>query len=515
MLEGIDGGSGRHLSVPQGLNAHTDARAIVRLLQCQFCSLPLHLPVILPCGNGLCRRCLPESYKRENITYPMLPDRQEGFICPFENCRQEHAMGDCSNDVTLLKIQERVGEEVDRYRSLARDTPTKLDEKMHWRNMMDPTQPKNPRSRTLHGGRLLSTFTMVELGELIYDSEVKYQSLSSNSDSYQQLDLEFFDRLKEVVRGETECEVCYSLMLDPLTTPCGHTFCRKCVARILDHSAACPICRRALRITPGATREPSNKCLAKILSALCPDHLTARVHALESEEADRIAGNKVPLFVCTLSYPNMPTFLHIFEPRYRLMIRRSMETDRKFGMVAYNNGLESGPSQCMQYGTLLHVENMQLLPDGRSLIETRGVSRFKVMETETLDGYAVARVERVDDVPLAEEEALEAREVASVHQPDPDTRGSLPPLASLSTADLMAICTEFVVSMRATTVHWLSSSVLAAYGNVPDDPAVFPFWFASVFPIHDIEKYRLLPTRSVRERLKITAGWVRRVQGMR
>ncbi|MCJ1330506.1 hypothetical protein MMC10_007191 [Thelotrema lepadinum] len=424
-------------------------------------------------------------------------------------------MGDCSNDVTLIKIQERVGQEVDTYRSLNSDTPTKLDEKMHWRNLMDGTQSKTPHSRTLHGGRLLSTFTMVELGELVYDSEVLYQSLSSTGDSYQQLDLAFLDRLKEVARSETECEVCYSLLLDPLTTPCGHTFCRKCVARVLDHSAACPICRRTLRITPGATREPSNKRLAKILTSLCPEHLDARLHALETEEADRIAGNKVPLFICTLSYPNMPTFLHIFEPRYRLMIRRAMETDRKFGMVAYNNRVEPGASQYVQCGTLLNVESMQLLPDGRSLIETRGVSRFRVLDTETLDGYAVGRVERVDDVPLAEEEALEAREVASIHPPDPDTRGSLPPLASLSTADLMGICTEFVLRMRAATVEWLSTSMLAAYGDMPDDPALFPFWFASVLPINDHEKYRLLPTRSVRERLKITAGWVRRVQGMR
>ena len=519
MLDGNGGDLRPQVSVPQGLDAHTDARAIVRLLQCRFCSLPLHLPVILPCGNGVCRRCLPEPYKRENISYPMLPDRQEGFICPFEDCRQEHAVGDCSNDVTLTKIQERVGQEVDKYRPLTSDTPTKLDEKLHWRNLMLTTQSLSPRSRTLHGGRLLSTFTMVELGELVYDSEVSYQSLSATGDSYQHLDLALLDRLKEVARGEMECEVCYAVMVDPLTTPCGHTFCRKCVARVLDHSAACPICRRFLSITPGAMREPSNKRLSKLLVSLCPEHLAARARTLEMEEQERTSGNQLPLFVCTLSYPRIPTFLHVFEPRYRLMIRRAMESDRKFGMVSYNQRSEPqgelGPSQFVQYGTLLHIESMQLLPDGRSLIETRGVSRFKVLEAGTLDGYNVGRVERVDDVPLAEEEAMEAGEVASTHPPDPETRGSLPPLASLSTADLMRICSEFVNRMRTATVSWLSTSVLAAYGNMPDDPAIFPYWFASVLPIHEFEKYRLLPTRSVRERLKITAGWVRRVEGMR
>merc|ERR1712020_549663 len=41
----------------------------------------------------------------------------------------------------------------------------------------------------------------------------------------------------------------------------------------------------------------------------------------------------IPVFVCTISAPNLPCPLHIFEPRYRLMIRRAMESGtRAFGM---------------------------------------------------------------------------------------------------------------------------------------------------------------------------------------
>ena len=39
------------------------------------------------------------------------------------------------------------------------------------------------------------------------------------------------------------------------------------------------------------------------------------------------------VFVCTMSFPNIPCPLHVFEPRYRLMIRRAMEAGtREFGM---------------------------------------------------------------------------------------------------------------------------------------------------------------------------------------
>lgn len=41
----------------------------------------------------------------------------------------------------------------------------------------------------------------------------------------------------------------------------------------------------------------------------------------------------MPIFVCTMAFPTIPCPLHVFEPRYRLMIRRSMETGTKqFGM---------------------------------------------------------------------------------------------------------------------------------------------------------------------------------------
>ena len=62
---------------------------------------------------------------------------------------------------------------------------------------------------------------------------------------------------------------------------------------------------------------------------------------------------------------------------------------------------------------MLHIINMHLMPDGRSLIETVGVSRFRVLAHGTLDGYTVGKVERVDDISIAEEEALIASDLYS------------------------------------------------------------------------------------------------------
>lgn len=497
------------------VDAHRDARAIVRLIQCPECSLPLRLPITLPCGNSICRICLPATHKREKVSYPMTEDRHKGFRCPFATCGLEHSQGDCGQDVTLSKVMERISIEVAHHRPLTVDTPTLLNERPHWQNVVDSSKDIDAaRSRILNGGRLLATYTMAELGELRYDSEVAYQTMSPTGDDYQQLDLAMIGHLKEATKNELECQVCYALMLDPLTTTCGHTFCRKCVARVLDHSRLCPICRRTLLIRPGVQTEASNRTLSQLLAKLCPEHVASRLKAAAQEELAMQGNQNMPLFVCTLAYPSMPTFLHVFEPRYRLMIRRAIDSgDRKFGMMMYNRrGQRQGPhgvTQFMLYGTLLHIVSVEMLPDGRSLVETRGLSRFRVNEWGMLDGYIVGNVERLDDVSLAEEEE---REIADTTSPTPSSNDLVAQLNRMSTKDLLEVGTNFVAKMRASSAPWLHERVIAAYGQPPNDPALFPYWFASILPISDDEKYNLIPTTSVRERLKITAQWVRRIE---
>jgi len=60
-----------------------------------------------------------------------------------------------------------------------------------------------------------------------------------------------------------KCSICVDLLLEPVTTPCGHTFCRACVARWRATKAACPLCNAAL---PAAT-PAVNKVLEAAIEA--------------------------------------------------------------------------------------------------------------------------------------------------------------------------------------------------------------------------------------------------------
>lgn len=53
-----------------------------------------------------------------------------------------------------------------------------------------------------------------------------------------------------------------------------------------------------------------------------------------------------------------------------------------------------GATAGSEFGTMLQIRTVQMLPDGRSIVETWGSYRFRIMERGTLDGYMVGRIER-------------------------------------------------------------------------------------------------------------------------
>ncbi|CRG86769.1 hypothetical protein PISL3812_03781 [Talaromyces islandicus] len=521
-----------------------DPYSVIRRVQCPTCARPLRVPLRLPCGNTLCRACLPPVAKREGISYPRDEGREDGFVCPWKDrgCKRpegngspswsaEHSLGDCGVDVTVGKISdaiEKVLEDNVKSETVARVRMKWVPSNITDESLIEPTSPQTAQEAVLHNGRYLGIYNLMKEGILPYNIEnVTYEDIDSGAELQPAAEIDelVFQQLKTNIRNELDCQVCYGLMVDPLTSPCGHTFCRRCVARVLDHSNLCPICRRKLSLPLALMLEPINGILSDLINNFYPTEIESRRGAMTQ---DTLLGEDkdLPLFVCTLSFPSMPTFLHVFEPRYRLMIRRALEDGgRRFGMVTYNFVDEEpetvGRPQFMQYGTILSIDGFDLLPDGRSLLRAVGVSKFRVVDWGVLDGYHIAKTERVDDVGLAQEEEFERRDIAAgteiasrMAQENPGEEAPELPLQALSTQQLMQICLEFVERRRTEGAPWLHPRVLLEYGQPPTDPASFPYWLASVLPISEEEKYLLLPLNSVRERLKLTAKWVKKLDSM-
>jgi len=169
----------------------------------------------------------------------------------------------------------------------------------------------------------------------------------------------------------------------------------------MDHGTSCPLCRTVVH----AARLPETVALAALLRAAFPAAYAAR-EAEEREERARAAGGgpagegyALPLFVMSVLFPGATTSLNIFEPRYRLLVRRVMEGSRRFGMAVSVRDPGGGTRL---HGVASEVEITECVPqpDGRFHLDLKCVGRVRVERSWEQDGYRVARVRPLRDDPL-------------------------------------------------------------------------------------------------------------------
>lgn len=115
----------------------------------------------------------------------------------------------------------------------------------------------------------------------------------------------------------------------------------------------------------------------------------------------------LPLFpLNVVLFPGMVLPLHIFEPRYRLMIRRCLEQGSLFGVVLVQPDSLQGEEHPYQVGTLARIMTAERLDDGRFNLLTEGEKRFRILEERRDQPFLTAVVEAFGDA-QSEPEALE------------------------------------------------------------------------------------------------------------
>lgn len=187
----------------------------------------------------------------------------------------------------------------------------------------------------------------------------------------------------------------------------------------------------------------------------------------------------VPLFpLRTVLVPGLVLPLHIFEPRYRLMIRMLddlPEDERGFGIVAIRPGADWEAEGCAglyDVGTMAKVIRSDPLPDGRFDLVTVGARRFTIESLDTVLPYTRADV-RLHDEPVGD--PARAEELA-------DTARRL--------------LTEY----RALIAAWGVVDV-PEIDEPPTDPVVVSYMIASAVVVDLPERQRLLGIADAEERL--------------
>jgi uncharacterized protein len=111
----------------------------------------------------------------------------------------------------------------------------------------------------------------------------------------------------------------------------------------------------------------------------------------------------LPLFpLTTVLFPGMRLPLHVFEQRYRQLVRDLLDQPepRRFGVIAIRKGRETGAegvTALHEIGCVATIRQVKPLDDGRYDLVAVGAERFRLLSLERSRAYLQGEIE-----PLAE-----------------------------------------------------------------------------------------------------------------
>lgn len=170
--------------------------------------------------------------------------------------------------------------------------------------------------------------------------------------------------------------------------------------------------------------------------------------------------------------PATEVVLHVFEERYRALVRR-LAQDPRFGVVLIERGSEVGGGDArFSVGTLAEAVRLVPEPDGRWLVVAAGRQRLRVVRWLPDDPHPWAEVELLEERPLSPAE--QDRIV--------DLWGQL----------------QLVLDLELAV-----TGTSAAPPEEPPEPEVAVWHLAALAPLGELDLQRLLETEDPAARLEL------------
>lgn len=123
---------------------------------------------------------------------------------------------------------------------------------------------------------------------------------------------------------DCECALCYAVYLQPVRTPCEHTYCRTCISDSMKYKKSCPMCRASLD-----GFDPARAAVVEHLQRYVEEHhgeeLRAHAEDVEREEARRAAILRIVVDVGN-------THVELDNPGHRHRPRRSTRNHHRWTM---------------------------------------------------------------------------------------------------------------------------------------------------------------------------------------
>ena len=161
----------------------------------------------------------------------------------------------------------------------------------------------------------------------------------------------------------------------------------------------------------------------------------------------------IPIFPLpnVVLFPNVFLPLHIFESRYRAMVRDALASDRIIGMVLLRPGFEAdyaGRPPVYPIGCAGLITHSEPLPDGRFNIVLRGLEKFRMTREEGGQPYRLAHVDALSETVTDHEKSVmhdHRRRLESLLAAAMEHRGTDPRLSpNVSDDDLVNALAQYL-----------------------------------------------------------------------
>lgn len=194
-----------------------------------------------------------------------------------------------------------------------------------------------------------------------------------------------------------------------------------------------------------------------------------------SEPVDGPPLVPLPMFpLGTVLFPYVHLPLHVFELRYRALVKDCLRTRSEFGVVLIERGHEVGGGDVrFSVGTVAHIIESAEFPDGRWVLGTVGTRRVRIATWLPDDPYPLALA-----ADLPEDDDVDA--------------------------DLLAEADRAV--RRALTLKAeLNEPAASASMRVDDEPRIASWQLPAIAPLSAFDQQRLLEQDDAGERLRLLA----------
>lgn len=174
-------------------------------------------------------------------------------------------------------------------------------------------------------------------------------------------------------------------------------------------------------------------------------------------------------------FPSVFLPLHVFEPRYRALVRRCLDEDEEFGVVLIERGSEVGGDDVRtDVGTAARIIQADELDDGRYVIGALGVRRIRIRRWLDDDPYPRADIDDWEDETAVGADVDEAYTAA-------------------------VTVLRRVLALKAE----LDEPAPPATVELAEDPVLGSYQLAALAPFGPIDQQRLLTVAAASERLEL------------